>query len=237
MAKMIDLTGNRYGRLTVTGFAGMNTRGEATWNCICDCGGLKTTTGYLLRKNFTQSCGCLHAEMIYKTKKKFNLYYTKDDCIVVILSNTDDVMLCDANDWNEMKQHYWFKGNNGYAATNIKVDKKNVTMFFHQVIINCPNEMQRDHINRNRLDNRKCNLRIVDSKENILNRGLNKNNTSGYKGVYLCKRDSLWHAQIMNNRKAMSLGRFENIDDAITARLGAEIFYFGRIVSDVGGDC
>lgn len=58
----IDLTGSRYGRLTVKERAGANKNGQARWKCICDCGGEKEALGYNLKNETTRSCGCLAAE-------------------------------------------------------------------------------------------------------------------------------------------------------------------------------
>lgn len=54
----IDLTGKRFGRLIVTGFAGLK-RKAATWFCSCDCGGISTVISNNLRRGITRSCGCL----------------------------------------------------------------------------------------------------------------------------------------------------------------------------------
>jgi len=58
MAKMIDETGNRYGKLAVVRQA-ESKRGRATWLCRCDCGNEKTALGVDLRRGHTNSCGCL----------------------------------------------------------------------------------------------------------------------------------------------------------------------------------
>jgi hypothetical protein len=57
----IDLTGKKFNRLTVIerdGYIGK----EIAWNCICDCGKNKRTTGDKLKRNTTKSCGCLNKE-------------------------------------------------------------------------------------------------------------------------------------------------------------------------------
>ena len=60
---IIDITGRRFGRLTVLRRAGMNTNaGHALWKCECSCGNVKVVDGQHLRNGHTQSCGCLHQE-------------------------------------------------------------------------------------------------------------------------------------------------------------------------------
>ena len=77
MSKVIDLTNQKFGRWTVLSRAKNNDRGEAMWNCICECGTKKIVHGYTLRKGKSLSCGCLQKEIASKnafedlTGKKF----------------------------------------------------------------------------------------------------------------------------------------------------------------------
>lgn len=80
-----------------------------------------------------------------------------------------------------------------------------------------PYDMQIDHINRDKLDNRLENLRAVSRSVNQHNRKLNRNNTSGHKGVYWHKQKGKWHVQIMVNRVKKSLGLYDNVEDAANA--------------------
>jgi hypothetical protein len=84
-----------------------------------------------------------------------------------------------------------------------------------------------DHINRNRSDNKICNLREVNVSENGWNVGIASDNTSGYKGVYWRKDDKKWAARIQVNGKRKYLGGFENSIQAANAYRIAEIEYFG----------
>ena len=85
---------------------------------------------------------------------------------------------------------------------------------------------QIDHINRNRSDNRICNLREVSNKQNGQNASKRSDNTSGHPGVCWNKRASKWLARIMHNRKNINLGYFENLEDAVAARKAAEKLYW-----------
>lgn len=75
MAKWIDLTGRRFGRLTVVE---VDQRGCAdndyvtTWKCVCDCGNMITTRTACLRRGYTQSCGCLRSELSAQRTTKHN---------------------------------------------------------------------------------------------------------------------------------------------------------------------
>ena len=78
-----DITGARYGRLMVVGYAGK--RGaQSAWACVCDCGGRVYALGCNLKKGQTESCGCLHKERTSIAKKthglskqsEYSTYYT-----------------------------------------------------------------------------------------------------------------------------------------------------------------
>lgn len=62
MGKRIDLTGQKFGRLTVLDFYGSDKRRESIWRCQCECGNITNVLGSNLRKGYTKSCGCLQKE-------------------------------------------------------------------------------------------------------------------------------------------------------------------------------
>lgn len=59
---VLDLTGQRFGKLTAEADTGRRQNGHAIWSCQCDCGRWTTVTSNALRKGNTRSCGCLHSE-------------------------------------------------------------------------------------------------------------------------------------------------------------------------------
>lgn len=84
---------------------------------------------------------------------------------------------------------------------------------------------QIDHQNGVRTDNRIENLRLVTPQENMRNRTINRNNTSGICGVSWAKSEEKWKAQIKVGGKIIHLGYFQNIDDAKAARDAASAHY------------
>ena len=86
MGKLIDLTGQRFGSLTVMGRAGTyqsltNKHVIPTWLCKCDCGAITVALGNNLRSGMTTSCGCYqkdvasyNAQMGYSGRKKRKVY-------------------------------------------------------------------------------------------------------------------------------------------------------------------
>ena len=89
-----------------------------------------------------------------------------------------------------------------------------------------PDDMQVDHINHVRDDNRLCNIRLVDNTINSRNASIGKNNTTGVCGVWVDKRGAKRYcAEIKVNRIKKFLGRFETLEEAAAARREAELKY------------
>ena len=97
------------------------------------------------------------------------------------------------------------------------INKKHKGYFMHRVILNPPEGMDTDHINRNPLDNRRCNLRISTRTQNNANSKLRVNNTSGRKGVSWDKYRCIWSASIRIHGKTIHLGRFNELEQAANA--------------------
>ena len=58
-----DLTGKRFGKLTVLNKVGADMSGHIIWRCMCDCGNETNVLGTNLIQQYTQSCGCVHSEV------------------------------------------------------------------------------------------------------------------------------------------------------------------------------
>jgi len=138
--------------------------------------------------------------------------------------------IVDDEDFEYLNQFKWYLSDSGYAMRSIyiklgigKYTSKQIRM--HRFINNTPKGFETDHINRNKLDNRRNNLRSVTKSQNKMNVGLNKNNKSGVKGVYWDKFTNKWRAEIKVNYKKISLGRYKNLQRATLARLWGERLY------------
>ena len=128
--------------------------------------------------------------------------------------------------WNTKyagKEAFVHQNINGYCCGNIN----NNTYVSHRVIwamfYNYWPRDQIDHINGVKTDNRIKNLRDVVQSKNQRNRTMNKNNTSGYNGIYWDKNSKKWTPRIRINGKMKRLGSFKNIEDAIAVRKLAEV--------------
>lgn len=153
--------------------------------------------------------------------KKENIYDLCGEFGIGWTSNTNEEFYFDLEDYDKIKDYCWIKAKNGYAVANI--NGKNQTM--HSIFCSFKNI---DHKNRNRLDNRKENLRQATMMQQAQNRSLQSNNTSGVVGVYYRKERDAWFAQITVNGITKTIKYTHNKDEAIRARLEAEKEYFGE---------
>lgn len=166
-----------------------------------DCGKEKPIYIQNIIRGLSKSCGCKSkVETAYNINKKYNDYEIKDNVVhVYIENNRDKIMLCDIEDWENLKDCYWTE-KLGYAVAI----KDYEWLRFHRVAMKIDDpKVQVDHINGNRLDNRKINLRLCTNQENSMNKYENSNNSSGYKGVYFDKERNKWRGAIQYNRKSI----------------------------------
>lgn len=114
----------------------------------------------------------------------------------------------DEQDRALIEAHKWCRAGSGYAFTRFDGSPKAVWM--HRLILDAPENCFVDHVNGNRLDNRRANLRLCTLSQNQWNRGKPSVNTSGYKGVVKQASASniRWAARISANGKAYRLGSY-----------------------------
>lgn len=124
----------------------------------------------------------------------------------------------DDEDYTELSKYKW-QYHRGYARrASYDVNGTFHSVFMHRVINDTPKGFETDHINRDRLDNRRSNLRTVTKLENQQNKGIYKNNTSGHSGIsYYAKYDK-WRARMQMNGKLIFIGYFDTIEQAIKAK-------------------
>lgn len=224
MGKRLDITGQKFGRLVAIRPVERKNSNLTYWLCKCDCGNEKEVALGSLRRGLTTSCGCIRKDSlshIAKQRKSYNEYEIVGDVVRVKMVHSQ-IMICDLDDWERLKDIKWSVGKHGYV---IGRDTQNDCIVkFHQQVLGKYDGLVIDHINRNKLDNRKCNLRLVTQTENTWNKSIGKKNTSGVLGVYPHKNK--WCASITYNHKKYFLGVYENIEDAEKARKEAEIKFY-----------
>lgn len=164
-------------------------------------------------------------------KRIINIYW---DIIKIPLWNNakDWYMICDASEYDKFIK---LNKNRNLWKRWYPVSKelwKNIT-WHHFILWRTKKPYVIDHINWDKLDNRKANLRIVTQKENWINRKwLNKNNISWCRWVSFCRADKVRIAEIKLNYKSYKLWRYKNIEDAIEARKKWEEIYHSLKCND-----
>lgn len=150
------------------------------------------------------------------------MLYTKG---MIELKIKDYIVLIDDDDKSKVCKWKWQISKNGYACRQHwnSEKKRYERMYMHRYIMDTPKGFDTDHINRNKLDNQKNNLRIVTRSENNFNSAPSKANTSGHKGVNFHKASKLWRAYIKKDGKQICLGYSKNKNDAIALRKKAEL--------------
>ncbi len=250
MGRFIDMTGwvmAEHGvpesRLTVIELDHKEVKNGRTrifWKCVCTCGKHIVVLGHnlLKPKKPTRSCGCLGKEKIQQQgfkNRKYNQWSEKltdehGDYYIGYTRNTGEPFYVDAQDFPTVKEYCWRSHHPSKTSPDFKVllahvlgsGRKNIKM--HQ-LIGCNGW---DHIDHNELNNRRYNLREASQLDNVRNSKRGRNNTSGFIGVSWQASVNKWRARIMIDYKEIRLGYFDNIEDAVKARLEGELKYFGE---------
>ena len=235
MSEFIDLTGKKFNKLTVIKRAEDRVlpcgQRKTMWECRCDCGNEKIiyVNSYDLRHNKIKSCGCLKHKAYYIKTNKYDL---TGEYGIGWTTNTNKEFYFDLEDYDLIKNYCWYESH-GYIKTATPVnsiEKYGKYIFMHKLILGTilNYEYDIDHIEGNRNDNRKEKLRLCTRSQNQMNKGIRSDNTSKYIGVNYRKDRKKWRAYITVNNKQISLGNYDDIEDAIVARRNAEDKYFGR---------
>lgn len=130
------------------------------------------------------------------------------------LGRTYHFAIVDDEDFEILTTRKWQINKGGYCYRFLWKDRKYAgCVYMHRFLMGFP-ELKVDHINRNKLDNRRSNLRIADDSLNAFNKSISPNNVTGYVGVSWDKRKNRWIARA--GKKV--LGTFRDKDDAVSCR-------------------
>lgn len=218
------MVGKKFGRWTVIQFAGYQQykcgQKHKYWLCKCECGTERTVNENTLKNGNSKSCGCLRKDDSIRFRKQ-NQYEFKESYVIGRYCNSDREFLIDTSDYSDISRYTW-TDRSGYAVAYID----GILTYMHTYLLKTPSGKIIDHINHNTSDNRRCNLRIISQRQNTMNCSLSKNNSSGHTGVSYLKSCNKWRAYITVNRKQISLGSYDDVNQAAEARRKAEEKYF-----------
>jgi len=144
--------------------------------------------------------------------------------------------LVDECDYERLICMPWYGRADGYVTTPVVyIDpatgrRKHTSIQLQRAVLNPPRYRFVDHIDGNTLNNVRSNLRLASPLESSRNRGLQSNNTSGFKGAYLNRASGRWQARISVEGKLISLGSYASKEEAARAYSQAADKYYGKFV-------
>jgi hypothetical protein len=139
--------------------------------------------------------------------------------------------IVDDEDFEELNKHRWSINGMGYACRGVNLGHGKVKpLFMHREIAGTPKGMNTDHINGDKLNNQKSNLRICTSSQNHLNRDKQSTNTTGYKGVSIRKiyKYKRFRAHITVNYRQYDIGFYHTAIEAARAYDAKAKEHFGE---------
>ena len=124
----------------------------------------------------------------------------------VTLTRGERVMVDDEDLEHVLAVGGWHRSKIGYAVHSVDAKTK---VYMHRFLLGCVVGQHVDHINQDKLDNRRSNLRVCTDHENRMNRPSYKGSGSKFKGVHFCSRKKRWTAQIQKMRRKYHIGYFD----------------------------
>lgn len=147
--------------------------------------------------------------------------------VLIPLANNKGFAKVSPEDIDRVKSLKWRLHKKGYATTTIGRRPNRKIIHMHRIILELPKGAITDHINKDRLDNRRCNLRQANHSQNMANQyGHINERAAKYKGVYYMANIRRWGAIIRVNKKAHHLGLYDLQEDAARAYDSAATYFY-----------
>lgn len=196
--KKNDLTGNKYGRLTVLGDVGKRTKnGKVLWHCLCECGTVTFVRTDHLKNGSITSCGCLNEE---KKRERF-----KD----LTGSETDNFKIVDRA-YSKNQRVYW-NCICKHCGNHIELQSNQIERYS-----SCGCKQNRSTKER---------MAEISDPESLKTNKPTVRSTTGVRGVYFNKRKKKYQIFINVDKKTTYLGSSVDLNDAAAIRRNAEIDY------------
>jgi len=133
--------------------------------------------------------------------------------------------LVDDEDYPLLIGYRWRLNSHGYVIRSYTVNGRGSILALHREIMQPPPQLVVDHIDHNKLNNTRANLRIITQQQNVMNRRLFSNNTTGFKGVTY--EHHQWHARVEKDGLRIHLGYYDDLKTAALVYDCAAVLLFG----------
>lgn len=194
----LDLTGNKYGRLTVLGDTGKRTKnGKVLWHCLCECGNVTHVRADHLKNGSVVSCGCLNNE---KKHERF-----KD----LTGSETDNFKVIDRA-YSKNQRVYW-NCICKHCGNHIELQSNQIERYS-----GCGCKQNRSTKER---------MAEIRDPESLKTTKPTAKSSTGVRGVYFNKRKNRYQAFINVDKKTKYLGSYASLEEAAKIRREAEEKY------------
>lgn len=190
--------------------------GYTRWKSVCKCGNVSYPIESNIKRSLVKSCGNCGK----------NSYLELTDGLSVEVTSTNGYKFyIDKSDLNRVKKFKWSVSKDSKdVLTVLNAKAEQITTF---LLGKCKGH-EIDHIDRNRLNNRRSNLRICTHQQNRFNHNLQSNNTSGISGVRFNKARQKYVAKIKYCGLDIHLGYYKDLLSAMQARNVGADFLFGE---------
>lgn len=180
----------------------------------------------VLKQAMIMPKGFLKGNTLGKNNKKYNTYNIKGSYGVGYTSNTNEEFYFDLEDYHIIKDFCWHKSFYGYLESRDSGSNKIIKM--HKLLVDVSDiKLEIDHADRNKMNNRRKNLRVVTRTFNNINQNATVNSKTGVRGVYKNKKREKYDVSFQ--AKGVSITkRFDTFDDACKYRKQLEETYLSN---------
>lgn len=204
-------SGTRFGKLTVLRHC-YDSKDRQAYECQCDCGNHKIYTAAQLRKGNTKTCG----------KCKLNRFEKNGDEAFGYTRNGEKFRFS-SDVWDIVTQRNWRKTEKGYIVSG----RSKSLCFLHRLVVGASEDVLVDHINRDKADCRRENLRLATNSQNGANAPAYRSNKStGHKNVY--RNSGLFRVTIRKNGKMHHFGYYKTLNEAVRVANSKRVELFGE---------
>lgn len=208
MSRLKDLTGQRFGMLTVLHRA-EKPYPSVYWTCRCDCGKILDVAANNLARGHTVSCGC----------RRVHPYIGRKFGMLTVLEKTQETITS-----GKRKVPLW----------KCRCDCGNITLVRIDSLTSGTTQSCGRHMEE-KIDKMRTAAGYIGGTQvsRIRHVPQTSTNSSGVVGVYLDKRSGKWRACLKFKGVLHRLGTFARLEDAVAARKKAEEFYFGSFLESM----